>query len=93
MPYIPQHLRTKLELHLNRAALLADTDGGLNYALSRLVHLWLIAQDQFDYATLVRGLAALEAAKLEYYRHVMAPYEDEKRRQHGSVSLLEEDPQ
>lgn len=61
-------------------------DGDLNYVLTKVVIAWLMYhQPPYNYALRGRGLLALQAAALEYYRRVMAPYEERKMRAHGDV--------
>jgi len=64
--------------------------GELNYVLSSIIHGWVTASPKICYAVMNEAMGALECAKLEFYRTVMAPYEDEKRTKNGSVSLLDD---
>src|SRR5690606_4700034 len=61
------------------------TAGELNYAITRLVDAYLTARGGLRYAHLNEVVGALECAKLELYRRLAAPYEDEKRRETGDV--------
>lgn len=56
--------------------------GDLNYAITALVASQVT---QVGYAALEQAVGVLEAAKLEFYRRVAAPYEDEKKRENGDV--------
>lgn len=84
MPYIDQDARVRL----------ADGDapanaGELNYAVTRLVDAYLArsaeAEGRTRYAHLNEAIGVLECAKLELYRRVTAPYEDEKIAESGDV--------
>lgn len=84
MPYISQDARVRL----NGGA--APTSAGeLNYAITRLVDAYLnhLADDagRLRYAHLNDAVGVLECAKLELYRRIAAPYEDEKISESGDV--------
>jgi hypothetical protein len=80
MPYIDQHARARLE-----QGGAPQTAGELNYAITRLVDQYLIDKGGIRYAHLNEVVGALECAKLELYRRLAAPYEDEKIREAGDV--------
>ena len=48
-----------------------------------------IKEHKLCYATLNEVIGVLECAKLELYRMVAAPYEDEKRIMNGNISDLD----
>ncbi|MCS6783966.1 MAG: hypothetical protein N3H84_06500 [Candidatus Caldarchaeum sp.] len=87
MPYIPRDERKELEPLV--AALIAKLsegpveklDGKLNYVITRLIA-GLYSPSYFNYN---RALGVLSAVSHELYRRRIAPYEDEKIRQHGDV--------
>ena len=65
-------------------------DGDLNYMLTQVAIAWMMYhKPPYSYSLRGRVLLAFEAAKLEYYRRVMAPYEDEKREENGDVYPME----
>lgn len=79
MPYITQGRRINLQ------------DGGrirgpgeLNYMLTRTINDYF-ANAILDYETYNSAIGALECAKLELYRRLIAPYEDTKIRENGDV--------
>lgn len=79
MPYIKKIDRQELA-----AGLLPETPGELNYCLTKFV--WSYYKDnEPSYQTINDILGALEGAKLEFYRRVAAPYEDQKRFDNGDV--------
>jgi hypothetical protein len=80
VPYIDQHARARLEQGGR-----PQTAGELNYALTRLVDQYLIDKGGIRYAHLNEVVGALECAKLELYRRLAAPYEDDKIREAGDV--------
>lgn len=78
MPYIEQERRDALEL------VRPSNVGELNYTITRLVDDYL---DEFpiNYATINSVIGVLECAKLELYRRIAAPYEEQKRFENGEV--------
>ena len=77
MPYIPKENREEAQV--------APRDAGeLNYAITCLIRGYL-RQHGKRYAQINDIVGALEGAKLEFYRRIVAPYEDQKRAQNGEV--------
>jgi hypothetical protein len=80
MPYIKQE---------RRDAILAggkpQDAGELNFAISVLVDNYLKAKGGIRYSHLNEVIGAMDCAKLELYRRVAAPYEDEKIEENGDV--------
>jgi len=56
-------------------------DGELNYVITRI----LKESYPLRYFNLNRAMGVLESAKLEFYRRVVAPYEDIKIKESGDV--------
>ena len=79
MPYITETAREQL----NDGGL-PDNEGELNYVISSLLDEYL-AQYGFNYANLNAVVGVLECAKLEIYRRMGAPYEDDKMKENGDV--------
>ena len=88
MPYIEQSEREKLipailqlstDLNIN-----GNKKGNLNYAITKLVHLHLEKVGK-KYDTLSDVHGVLQDAAAEFYRLVVAPYEDLKRVSNGEV--------
>lgn len=87
MPYIKHSDRLKLDRLLEQLASQIESRGELNYCITAL----LCSQTKLTgYAALEQGLGTLEAAKLEFYRRVVAPYEDEKLASNGDVYFAED---
>jgi len=87
MPYIKREERAKygkaLEelVGLLRAQPVEQVDGELNYVITRL----LKESYPLKYFSLNRAVGVLECCKLEFYRRVVAPYEDMKIKENGDV--------
>lgn len=80
MPYITAEARARL----NKGGS-PESAGELNYAITRLVDDYLIQKGGIRYAHLNEVIGAVECAKLELYRRVAAPYEDQKLSETGDV--------
>jgi hypothetical protein len=89
MPYIEPRLREGLDYAVDE---LADTiadqsvytskDGQFNYAVSKLLQHVFGPPSYYEYS---RAMGVLESIKQEFYRTVVAPYEDVKRKENGDV--------
>lgn len=62
--------------------------GELNFAISALLHEYILDHGK-RYATLSEAAAQAQHAAAEFYRAVIAPYEDQKRNENGPVSGLD----
>jgi len=76
MPYIPEDRRAD-------AYVAPETVGELTYAITTVLVDYV--GDRPTFRSWAEVLGALEAAKLELYRQVVAPYEDAKRIMNGDV--------
>jgi len=87
MPYIKREERAKYDRALKelagllRAQPVEQVDGELNYVITRL----LKESYPSKYFSLNRAIGVLECCKLEFYRRVVAPYEDTKIKENGDV--------
>lgn len=87
MPYITQERRALYDPQL---AVLAEAitdetpDGDLSYMVTRILADWLQKRG-LSYTALADVVKVLETAKLEFYRRVVAPYEDGKAAMNGDV--------
>ena len=89
MPYIKQSERPKFKNALDNLVkeLLEDPDsmaGNFNYCVT--IILKRLIEKNKRYKTMNDLIGALECAKLELYRRVVGPYEDEKIGTNGDVS-------
>ena len=90
MPYIPDEKRDGFENALTSlvARMIGadekDRAGMLNYCISTLMSKTLSAHGT-NYALINELIGVLECAKLELYRRVASPYEDEKIQSNGDV--------
>lgn len=81
MPYIDKSRRDDFEFFNYNSP---QNPGELNYLITRLVNKY-IQTEGLSYATINDIVGAIEGAKLEFYRRVVAPYEDEKIKTNGDV--------
>lgn len=79
MPYIEQYLRQCLN-----AGAKPTSAGTLNYVVTKAV-VDFVKDAGLSYDTINTVVGVLEAAKMEFYRRLAVPYEDEKRAINGDV--------
>ena len=89
MPYITKAERVEIDKEIdNLIAILPEAlgtdikDGVVNYTISRIIDGLYSGK---DYAHYNRALGVLEAVKLEYYRRVVAEYENSRCNANGDV--------
>jgi hypothetical protein len=63
-----------------------ESEGELNYAITRL-GLILLRKLGKNYANINGIVGVIECAKLEFYRRIAAPYEDDKRKENGDIEI------
>lgn len=80
MPYITQERREALA----QEEALPDTAGELNYTFT-MIALEYLERKGLNYQHINDVVGALEGAKAEFQRRVVAPYEDTKIQQNGDV--------
>lgn len=80
MPYIKRAQKLKLESFKE----IADNAGELNFQITTLLNNYR-ARKANTYQTYNDIIGALEGAKLEIYRRVVAAYEDQKKSENGDV--------
>ena len=83
MPYLREERRTEL-LKEELAKVFPETPGDLNYCFTYL-SLNFLSKKEISYQAYNDCIGALEAAKLELYRRLTAPYEDKKIKENGDV--------
>lgn len=80
MPYIKQEDRDNLYYE----ATVPSNAGELNYLITTIIDEYFL-ENGGRYAQVNDIIGALEGAKLEFYRRIVAPYEDEKLDENGDV--------
>lgn len=84
MPYIDKIRRQVLDLEVGALCQQLRSYGELNYALT-VILLCCYNTGVRGYERLNALVGVLECVKQEFYRRVVAPYEEEKRKQKGDV--------
>lgn len=87
MPYIHKDAREELKHKVSYAGRSIQTSGELNYIITMVISEYMNSHGK-SYSTLNEIVGALECAKLELYRRIAAPYEDEKIKQNGDVYTI-----
>ena len=80
MPYIPEEDRVRIDTERRPAV-----SGELNYALARIIDLYLIDHGGATYHGYNEVVGVLECLKLELYRRFVSVYEDKKLFENGEV--------
>ena len=88
MPYIGQPSRDRIDPLLEKLFDRLNTRGDMNYAITRLLHLFIMREGQ-KYNTLNDAMGIIECVKQEFYRTVVAPYEGKKISSNGYISELD----
>ena len=87
MPYILPSERARFDPLINALSAELQKDGcpegNLNYVISSLVVKAFAANRRYAEGNKLMGVLSCVAA--EFYRMDLAPYEDEKRAQHGEI--------
>ncbi len=81
MPYIPEERRAEVRPGSDD---IAKTSGELNFQITSLATAFL-AHHGTSYSTINDIIGALEGAKLEFYRRIVEPYENQKIVANGDV--------
>ena len=79
MPYITKEAREEL---YDRDP---ENAGELQYLIAMMMSDYISDKDQYDYQTLNDVMGALAGAQQEFYRKIVAPYEERKELLNGSV--------
>lgn len=97
MPYIQQKSRKiideKIEpilKYFNQAGDIVSYDGEMNYVITRLLLSFYGGKGELGhgnrgYQAYNRAMGVLECAKQEFYRRMIAPYENQKNLDNGDV--------
>jgi len=86
LPYIPKEERKRYDDLINELVSrlpsdITQIDGHLNYIITRILKM-VYKPRYFNYN---RAIGLLECVKQEFYRVVVSPYEERKRREAGDV--------
>lgn len=85
MPYIKKEDRKKFNSAID--SLNPNNSGELNYVITRLAHNY-IKEKGLRYANMNEVVGVIESAKLEFYRKVVAPYEEKKIEDNGDIEVI-----
>lgn len=95
MPYIVDEKRNVLDPiidQLHRALVELETDdemnnmeGNINYTFTRLLMMVYGDRTTTNYSACNDAMGVLSAVQHEFYRKVVAPYEDQKEFENGSI--------
>lgn len=86
MPYVNDATRDDVDYGLKTygVSFIPNNAGELNYLTSELVDNFL-NEHGFNYANINEMIGFLECCKLELYRVLVSPYEEEKIKENGPV--------
>lgn len=87
MPYIKQQDREKFNSSAKDIADKASCAGDLNYALTVIIQSY-IEKKGLNYANCNEIVGMLDCCKMEFYRKIVAPYEEKKINENGDVSII-----
>lgn len=86
MPYINPSERPVVDALINYDRLIGLTPGQVNYLLTRIIVRWMKSNLPYtSYASRSRAHGILQDVATEWYRRMIAPYEDQKCRDNGDV--------
>jgi len=86
MPYIKQDQRKEFDDALTHIGNNVEDTGELNYCITVLLKHYLFLHGK-SYKTINDCIGVLEASKIEFYRRVVAEYEDIKIKENGDIKL------
>jgi len=69
-------------------SIVPDSCGELNYLITKAIHRY-IQKRGLCYSVINEVIGVFECCKLELYRQIAAKYEDEKKKENGSISELD----
>ena len=84
MPYIDEDRKRELELTGHTV-----TSGDLTYALTVVALAHLEGKPDVRYADLAEVLGCFDSASKEFYRRIVAPYENQKIKDNGDVVQMQ----
>ena len=87
MPYIEQQ-RVQFDGHINKLSETISNEGQLCYCIYAILVRYCNkyqAKGSLKFNILAQCISAIECAKLEFYRRIVAPYEDKKIKENGDI--------
>ncbi len=85
MPYITEEAKSRIDADMLFGGLNPQNPGELNYVITTIIRDYFRDPGRQNYQAINDIIGALEGAKLEFYRRVAAPYEDNKIYINGDV--------
>ena len=95
MPYITEQNREQLQPVLEPLIdfifddKLASNPGPINYIITKICHAYIQGNGYYNYNGFNEMIGILDCVKAEFYRTVVAKYEDEKKKLNGNISELD----
>ena len=86
MPYIKKEDREKFDSLVEELSGLISNPGDLNYVISSLLHREIV-KGGLNYAKCNELIGVMDCASKEFYRKVVAPYEDTKIMLNGDLNF------
>jgi len=83
MPYINKVSREYLDSYIVDISKGISSTGDFTYCIFKLMK--ILCEKEKNFAKLSSLIGGLECAKTEFYRRIVAPYEDEKIKENGDV--------
>jgi hypothetical protein len=83
MPYIKQEYRPELNDKINDLTMVIINPGELCYVIYKILN--DLTKENKCFETMSSLISEVECAKLEFYRRIVSPYEDEKIKENGDV--------
>lgn len=84
MPYVNEEQREEVLGWLGKGDSPEFTPGQVNFLITTILDEW-VASEKLCYDNINEAIGILECVKMEFYRRIAAPYEDEKMIQNGDV--------
>lgn len=90
MPYVTERQKAQLKPLTDALVVFMGQNremkaGDLNYIITTVVNQWLAQKSKVGYEEMNAAMGALVGAQAEFYRRMVAPYEDQKMEENGDV--------
>lgn len=85
MPYIKEKRRSEILIMGNIDISKIENSGELNFSFYKIINEYFNKEGKGNYQAINDIMGALEGAKLEFLRRVVAPYEEIKIKENGDV--------